>query len=746
MRNKYFLQRNVVPKTPDVDTDVTQQLNGMDYVERMKARYKQFAQRESVAETEEVSVVIPTGSGQHLRKLPPLVFQDQRLLERTPVAVVAVVMGLVTFLVHGYRLSAAPDVFSDEFQYLVVGTNVARGIGLIVDNSPFGFHPPAYFLVEAAYIKLAGLTNTDMLTALFSVRYLNVFFSAITASILLLFGRKLHSFKAGLIMAALFLMDPYVQRINRRDMLETFAMLCVLLGLYIFFTHRQRLRNWQWLGAGIAFGVAVLTKEPMFLPLLALLGVVAWTRRTQLTDAVRVVAIACLLYLSYPLWEIAIGQGPLYFEYKHYEVGEVVSSITGIIKYCPSKICTNQNAIYAPKRVSPENLQILLGQYGTSYLLIALAGIFTIILFLRFRHIMEARYLCAWSIFSFGFGILFGRISDQYFYYLIVPVVLVSGYCLAILFGSAQYRRWWRIVLLLFICLLYIYNSSLWVIKYGFGSDDSYAKILAYAKAHIPPGEAIDLSDDAGYLLLSSTYPIHYDRGISSIIANHDHYFIMSSKDEWFGYNTTTPEFYDWVVRNSQPLLVEQDTSFWTVGLYYLKEPAVKPPPIPPSSLSVTMSRSYLGTLYDIPTGLKTNISLTNVRQQQWNISGYFGEIGGIPANRFFSGIPENGTFTGTINAAKQIQFTVTSSTGQATFSFQGGMQADGGIAGTYCSLEVSTAKCSGYGLWSIVPAPHDVGARPAGSSYLTQRAAQQLLTSTDNLDIWTGRRPSPHE
>src|SRR5205823_7037350 len=129
------------------------------------------------------------------------------------------------------------------------------------------------------------------------------------------------------------------------------------------------------------------------------------------------------------------------------------------------------------------------------------------------------------------------------------------------------------------------------------------------------------------------------------------------------------------VIHNSQPLLVEQDVSFWTVGLYYMKEPGVIPPPIPPSPPSVTMDRSYLGTLYDIPTGLKTNIALTNVRQQQWNISGYFG---GMPEHRLFDGIPENGSFTGTINAAKEIQFTVTNSAGQATFSFQGEIQPDG--------------------------------------------------------------------
>src|SRR4051794_26742110 len=86
-------------------------------------------------------VVTATKGNQYQRKLPPLVLQAQRALERMPVAFVAVVVGLVTFLVHGYRLSAAPDVFSDEFSYLVVGTNVARGLGLVVDHKPFLYHP-----------------------------------------------------------------------------------------------------------------------------------------------------------------------------------------------------------------------------------------------------------------------------------------------------------------------------------------------------------------------------------------------------------------------------------------------------------------------------------------------------------------------------------------------------------------------------------------------------------------------------
>src|SRR6266700_1781160 len=278
--------------------------------------------------------------GPHMRELSPLVLQAQRVLERTPVAVVAVVVGLVTLLVHGYRLSVAPDVFSDEGIYLLVGNSLASGAGLTINHSVFLWHPPAYMLVEAVYIKLAGLTNADPLVALLSVRYLNIFFSASTAVLLMLFGRKLHSYKAGLIMAALFLMDPYVQRINRRDMLETLAMLCVLLGLYIFFTRRPHLTTRQRLGSGVIFGLAMLTKEAMFLELFTLIAYVTWFRRSQLRDVAWVAAIACAVYLVYPAWEVAMGQGNSYLSYKLFGINRILSSIIGHPLPSPPPVAT----------------------------------------------------------------------------------------------------------------------------------------------------------------------------------------------------------------------------------------------------------------------------------------------------------------------------------------------------------------------------------------------------------------------
>ncbi|MDQ4099459.1 MAG: glycosyltransferase family 39 protein, partial [Chloroflexota bacterium] len=191
--------------------------------------------------------------------------------------VVAFGIGLVTLFVHGYRLSAAPDMLSDELLYLLVSRNVARGAGLLADSGYFFWHPPLYVLTEGAFVKVAGLLDHDVLTALYSVRWLNVVFSALTSGLLVLFGYRLHSFKAGLLMAGLFLFDPYVQRINRRAMMETLGLLLSLLALYVFFARQARPTGWQQIGAGACFGLAVLTKELLAFQLLALIAFGAWS-------------------------------------------------------------------------------------------------------------------------------------------------------------------------------------------------------------------------------------------------------------------------------------------------------------------------------------------------------------------------------------------------------------------------------------------------------------------------------------
>jgi len=140
--------------------------------------------------------------------------------------------------------------------------------------------------------------------------------------------------------------------------------------------------------------------------------------------------------------------------------------------------------------------------------------------------------------------------------------------------------------------------------------------------------------------------------------------------------------------------------------------PTPKPTPTPtPSCMSVPSGVSgsypkaailYRGIIDDVSTDQKANISLTGIQQQQGNICGSFSVIS---ANSHLNTIPGNGSFTGAITTDKKIQFTLTNGAGKATFSFEGVIQADGNLAGTYCNTGGSTRQCSDYGLWSVSPA-----------------------------------------
>ena len=127
-------------------------------------------------------------------------------------------------------------------------------------------------------------------------------------------------------------------------------------------------------------------------------------------------------------------------------------------------------------------------------------------------------------------------------------------------------------------------------------------------------------------------------------------------------------------------------------------EPTATSTTVPVSPPYPTLARLYSGTMRDIPTGLTTSISLTSIRQQQANVSGYFS----VSENNLFSEIPKSGPFQGTVSTSKEVQFTLLDNTGQAAFSFNGSILADKSIEGTYCSLQVAAGKCSDYGLWSV--------------------------------------------
>jgi serine/threonine protein kinase len=137
-------------------------------------------------------------------------------------------------------------------------------------------------------------------------------------------------------------------------------------------------------------------------------------------------------------------------------------------------------------------------------------------------------------------------------------------------------------------------------------------------------------------------------------------------------------------------------------------EPTMAPSPsptvVPPSPTASVptypaLASAYNGTIVDSYTTppVTTSMSLSQVRQQGANISGYF-SVG--------AGLLGNGPFNGTVSADHKIQFTAPGAVNAPPLLFLGTIQPNGSISGTYCSAYNNQCNydAGGHGNWNIAP------------------------------------------
>ncbi|MFL5694534.1 MAG: serine/threonine protein kinase [Ktedonobacteraceae bacterium] len=118
--------------------------------------------------------------------------------------------------------------------------------------------------------------------------------------------------------------------------------------------------------------------------------------------------------------------------------------------------------------------------------------------------------------------------------------------------------------------------------------------------------------------------------------------------------------------------------------------PASQPGPVYPN-----VAGTYTGTLINATANITTSMSLS-IQQSNANISGNF-KVG--------APLVGSNPFTGHVNPSKHIWFTVQSYQGNAPLYFDGSIQSDSSLAGSYCSL-ASNGKCNpqagASGTWKV--------------------------------------------
>jgi hypothetical protein len=499
---------------------------------------------------------------------------------------VPAVIFLCAFAAVSYRSSSSPDIFTDEILYTRVGTRIAGEGALVWDSgTAFMIHPPLYFLTEGAYLSLTSNPRSQVLdpgniyTDVYHARTLNAIFAGLTAVFLFIIARRLRGFWPGLLIAALFVIDPFGVRINRRAMMETLAELITFAGMGLFAINLMR-SNPKYslsLWAGLLLGAGLLTKELTFISLLAVALFGLWefirsilikpnsneTRYLFSVHALLVIATALLTYGVYPVWVISEGQWALFLREKLLGLQRLI----GLIQL------TGWNR---PGVTLSQFLLARLTDYGSSYILLALGGLATFWILINQNRAPLGRLIASWGLVLypfFAFTALVGSGNDQFFYYLLVPAIFLVGYAVSLPSVFTRYHKlqnWLRLgITVLILVGMVPYNVYQWVKTFGSGQDNAYYQLAQYADSSLPTGAPINATGDPiKFRYFLPSHPITTVATPDQALLQGVHFYALAPKDVQSHYGNITDQMENWIETNGTLLAHFSGNSYGDIYLY----------------------------------------------------------------------------------------------------------------------------------------------------------------------------------
>ena len=192
-------------------------------------------------------------------RLSHFVFMDSRTLLRT-----SSILSLWLLMVTGVLvvLRATPEglaLSDDSIAYIAGARSMLAGQGYreawLASNQPVTHFPPAFPFV----LTLPGLLGADPLN---SARYINALLFGLNAGLLgVLAWRMTPSLTAGVVMAALFVLNSELLQVHTTAMSEPLFIFLSLLALWTFDLYFERHNHWLWLlFCGTFVGMAYLTR------------------------------------------------------------------------------------------------------------------------------------------------------------------------------------------------------------------------------------------------------------------------------------------------------------------------------------------------------------------------------------------------------------------------------------------------------------------------------------------------------
>lgn len=213
---------------------------------------------------------------------------------------------VITFLLTAWNLGGGPRYFEDE------GTYTARAWSLLDFNlDPYWYifdHPPGAWMQMAPFVavfEFLGLGQSAVRTA----RITSLLALLVIVALLYVIARRmLVNRVVTVVVVGAFVLSPLTQEFMRRVYLDNIATAWALLAFAVAVAPSRY--RWNYGLAGMAFGVAALSKLTMLLlaPALAL-AVFTFARRDQRWTAPLATAMGAVIVGSlFPLWAAATGR------------------------------------------------------------------------------------------------------------------------------------------------------------------------------------------------------------------------------------------------------------------------------------------------------------------------------------------------------------------------------------------------------------------------------------------------------
>lgn len=514
----------------------------------------------------------PRPGGDAIERLRVEVVSRPRVMTAASLAVAFA----LTFILRALFIERSYDVLSDEVTYLEVSKNVVGGQGVTLHGAPFFLHPPLFFLIEGLVTLLSSAVR--VIDQVQNIRYLNASLAGATAVALYAIARRIGGRPAAFVTIAWFALDPFMIRINSRNLLETCAFLWIALGYLVLLPLTDptrgartrgtaRWRRWRRpVAAGVLLGLALLTKDVMAFLVFGPLGIAVltgWCLRRRTALAVAMTAAAT--YAVYPLGVILAGDGPEFFAQK----------LHGLVRFLGLVKTTGFVASGGPSFLTAvtKNLDI----FAPTYVLIGLGIPAALLLFLRGTSEHRLVALLSGSAFAMlAYSVFLGTLEEQFFYYLVMPALLAVVLAWRLVLGfenrpripslTAAGSRLVGLVAPVALAVALAWSGLVWL-EVHLTPDNGYEQMLTYMKRNVPNGTPIGVTTEPqqfilqGYVIVQvpSVHPLQND-----LVS----YAAVSSKQVEEGYVKNGESVYAWLRANAEPVFTFEGRTYGKLILF----------------------------------------------------------------------------------------------------------------------------------------------------------------------------------